>query len=63
MAGCIENLQRAPHLDDSPGVHHRHPVGIRGDNTEVVRHQYNRYPRLLLDLFQEIEVLRLDGDV
>src|SRR6266852_7975001 len=63
MAGCIEHLQRTPHLDDSPGVHHRHPVSIGCDNAEVVRHQYDCHPCLLLDLFQEIEVLRLDSDI
>src|SRR2546426_12099364 len=37
MTGVVEDLERAAHLDDLPGVHHRDPIGVGRDDAEVVR--------------------------
>src|SRR5262245_61517448 len=38
VAGGVEDLQGAAHLDDFAGVHDRNPVSVRRHNTTVVRH-------------------------
>ena len=50
-------------LDDPAGVHHHHPVGGLGDHAEVVRDQDHRHCGLVLQVAQQVEDLRLDGDV
>ena len=50
-------------LDDLPGVHDRHAVRHAGDDAEIVGDQQDRHPALRLQLAQEVEHLRLDGDV
>ena len=50
-------------LDDPAGVHHRHLVGHLGDHAEIVRDQDDRHAGLLLQVAQQVEDLRLHGDV
>ncbi len=50
-------------LDDAAGVHHRDVVGASGDDAEVVRDQHHRHEPFALLLLQEVEDLRLHGDV
>ena len=55
-------LRRAP-LDDLAIVHHAHPVGHLAHDAEIVGDQQHRHVELVLELEQQIEDLRLDGDV
>ena len=50
-------------LDDLPGVHDRDAVRHAGDDAEIVGDQQDRHPALRLQRAQEVEHLRLDGDV
>ena len=50
-------------LNDTAGVHHRDLVGSAGDNGEVVRYEDHRHVPPALLACQQVEDLRLDGDV
>ena len=50
-------------LDDLAGVHDRHAVRHLRDDAEVVGDQQQRHAALGLQLRQQVEDLRLDGDV
>ena len=50
-------------LDDLAEVHHRHPVGDLGHHAEVVGDEHDRHAELLLQLPQQLQDLRLGGDV
>ncbi len=63
-------VERAPErrahvavLDDLPRIHHGDAVGRFGHHAEVVRDQDDRHAELCLQPLQELEYLRLDGDV
>src|SRR5712691_11288274 len=63
MPGLVEQLPHRRLLDDLAGVHHGDPVAHLRDDAQVVRHEDQGHARLPLDVLEEIEVLRLDGDV
>ncbi len=50
-------------LDHAPGIHHGDLVGHFGDHAEVVGDQDDRHAGLLLQVAQQVEDLRLHGDV
>ena len=50
-------------LDDPAGIHDRHLVRLLGHHPEVVRDEDHRHAVALAQRAQEIEDLRLDGDV
>ena len=50
-------------LDDPPGVHHRDLVGHLGHHAEVVGDHHDRRVELALQALDQLEDLRLDGDV
>ncbi len=52
-----------PRLDDPPGIHDVHGLGDRGDHAEVVGDQEQRHAGLVRDLADQLQDLRLDGDV
>ena len=45
------------------GVHHDHAGGDAGDDAEVVRDEHEPHGELALQLGQQVQDLRLDGDV
>lgn len=55
VAGC--------HFDDLAEVHHRHTVRDMLHDRQVVRHEEIGQPQFLLQVFQNIEHLRLNGHV
>ena len=63
MLRVLEYILAASGLDDPPVIHHRHTVGDIFDNGQVVRNKQHREPELSLDVLQQIEDLRLDGNV
>ena len=50
-------------LDHAAQVHDDDVVGHLRDHAEVVRDEHDRHPPFLLDLAQQVEDLRLRGDV
>ena len=50
-------------LDDLAGVHHQHVVGHLGDHAEIVGDDQDRHAEPSLQVLQQVEDLRLDGDV
>ena len=58
--------EQAAHIgpfDELAGIHHDHLVGILGDHAEVVGDQEDRHAELVAQAHQELQDLRLDGDV
>src|SRR5262249_2093164 len=58
-----EDAGRRRYLDDAPGVDDRHAVAELGHHAEIVRDEQDGHAALCLQAAQEIEDLRLDGDV
>ena len=52
-----------PFLDDPARVHHHHPLGDVGDDTDVVGDQDDRGAVIALEALHQLEDLRLDRDV
>ena len=50
-------------FDDLAGVHHQHVVGHLGDHAEIVGDDQDRHAEPALQFLQQVEDLRLDGDV
>ena len=50
-------------LDDAAGIHDDHPMGEFGDNAEIVGDQHDRRAGALAQVAQQVENLRLNGDV
>ena len=50
-------------LDRAAGVHHLHAVGDAGDDTEVVGDEHDAGAEVVLDALDDVEDLRLHGDV
>ena len=50
-------------LDNLAQVHDRHPVGDVLDHCQVVRHEEQGQVKLSLELFEQVEYLRLHRDV
>src|SRR5437870_4329868 len=63
VLGGVEQLPDGRLLDDLAGVHHGGLVTHLRDDAQVVRHEDEGHARLALDVLEEVEVLRLDGDV
>jgi hypothetical protein len=63
MLGPLQHRLGRPCLDDSPALHHGHPVGDLLDDTQVVGDEQVRQAELALDLFKKVEDLRLHADV
>ena len=63
MVWLGEHRRHRPALDDAPGIHHRHAVAGRGDDTEIVRHQHHRHAEPVSQAENEFQDLILDGDV
>jgi hypothetical protein len=63
MPGVVIDLPHRALLDDFASVHHRHPVAHLSDDTQIVGDENQRHAGLALQVFEEIEVLQLDGDV
>jgi hypothetical protein len=58
-----EDLLGLSELDHASDVHHRHPVADVADDAQVVRHEEVGQPEVGLQVDQEIQDLRLHGDV
>ena len=58
-------VQRIPirQLDNNPQIHDRNPVADMPDHRQVVRDKEIRQVQFLLQVFQQVDHLRLDRDV
>ena len=63
MAGRGEHVVRRCRLDDAAEVHHGHPVGDVLDDAEVVGDDEVGEVELALQPLEQVDDLRLDGDV
>ena len=63
VLGVVEDLLDRPLLDDLPGVHDQHAVGDLGDDAEIVGDQDHRQVAVAVQLFDQLQDLRLDRDV
>ena len=63
MLGRAEELVGRRQLDHAPDVHHGHAVADVSHDAQVVRHEEIGQPKLVLQIEQEIEDLRLHRDV
>src|SRR4030095_16687684 len=63
VLGGIEQLSHRRLLDELAGIHHGDLVTHLRDDAQVVRHEDEGHARLALNVLEEVEVLRLDGDV
>ena len=63
VARRFQDLPQRRHLDDVPGVHHRHPVAELRHHPQVVRNQDHRAGPLALQTLQQVDDLRLDRHV
>ena len=63
MPGIFQNLLGASCLDGAPAVHHHDAIGHLGNDPHVVSDQDNRGARAVLKLPEQVENLRLDGDI
>ena len=63
MLGVEENLLHRPLFDDAAGVHHDDVVRHLRDDAEVVRDEHNAAVDSGAHLAQQVENLRLNGDV
>ena len=58
-----EDLRDGRDLDQLPGVHHPDAVADLRDHAQVVRDQHDRRPEPPTQIAEQVEHLRLDGDV
>ena len=63
MAGIGEHARGLPSLDDLSLAHDDHVVGDPPDDVEIMGDEQHRHAELGLQVFQELEDLRLHGDV
>ncbi len=63
MVHVLEEVRRTGDLDHPARVHHLDPVRMPGDHAHVVRDQQHRHAEAVLEVVQQGEDLRLDGDV
>ena len=59
----MENLSRRAGLDDFSLIHHGDAVGDVVDDAKVMGDENHRQPEVFLERGDEIEDLRLDGDI
>ena len=63
MLRMREDVFRPPLLDHPARVHHDDPIANSCDDAEIVGDQDGRHPGIAVQFAQELEDLRLDGDV
>jgi len=63
MGRVLEHVEHAPLLHHLPGVHDDDAVRDLRDDAEVVRDEEDAHPELVLEVPEQAEDLRLDGDV
>jgi hypothetical protein len=63
MQGTPKQLNRARFLNDLAGIHDSNPVCNVGHDSQIVRDQKNRHPKFPFQTSQEVDDLRLNGDV
>src|SRR5712691_3460443 len=59
MLRGVEQLAHRAGLDDLAGIHDRELVAPAGDDAEIMGHENDRDPGLLLQVLQQVEILRL----
>ncbi len=60
---ALEQVVGLRRLDDAPRVHHVDPVSVPGDDAHIVRDQQHRHAEPRFQVIEQLEYLRLDGDV
>src|SRR6266852_5156855 len=63
MLGVGKDIHGGAGLDDAARIHHHHALAHPGHDAQVVRDQDRGGAELPVDLAQQVEDLRLDGDV
>ena len=63
MLGCVNYLPDAAVLNDPSGVHHGHVIAVFRNDPQIVGNQEHCGAGFSDEVFQEIEDLRLDGDI
>ncbi len=63
MLRVVENVGGRARFHHFAAIHHHHLVGHRGDDSEVVGNQQDRHAELRLQVLQQFQDLRLNGDV
>ena len=63
MAGVREDVVDSPLLDELAEVHHHYAIAEVAHDTQVVADEQEGHTEALLQIAQEVENLRLDGDV
>ena len=63
MGRALEQLGCRRGLDHPPSVHHHHPVGVAGDDTQVVGDEQHRHAELVLQPIEQLENLCLNRHV
>ena len=58
-----EDVRHRPGFDDLAPLHHDHVVGDAAHDIEIVGDEQHRHADLLLQVFQQLQDLRLHGDV
>src|SRR5262245_45404485 len=58
-----EKIAYGAHLHDASGVHHRHLIAHLRDNPEVVGDKDQCNTGLLLNIHEQVQILRLNGDI
>ena len=59
----MDHLAHRTHLDDTAGIHHRHPVGGLGDHAHVVGDQHDAGAVLVAETAEQRGDLGLDRDI
>ena len=63
MAGLVVKLLCRGYLDNSTQVHHRNSITDVLDNAEVVGDEEVSQAEFFLQVFQQVDDLRLDGEI
>jgi len=63
MGGIAEERLGPAHLEDPPAVHHRHPRADVSDQPQVVRDEQAGERQPFLQIHQQVDHLRLHGNV
>ena len=63
MSRIGEDVRHGPRFDDLALLHHDHVVGDAPDDIEIVGDEQHRHADLLLQVLEELQDLRLHGDV
>lgn len=63
MSWRIEHRVGRPDFHDASQIHHRNPMREMPHHAQIVRHEQDREPQPLLQLQQQVEYLRLHGNI